>query len=239
MSSRAPKLILNGFTSASATAFLAAVIILLTHSSASSKDAVTCISRTFEESSTVAPLEVEEAAQKGLQRFLNAIPQKDFRHFNFSSRDEFKDAKVGRAFRVFTIQADEVLNCGTDSPLLGLVHPTPMWFFPVISQGDYRTTLTVDLMDTQWRAVGIGNSDLAKSFASILTKWPPSQGYHYVFVRNYQTLSEFVILIRFGTEKVIPLPTAINSWGIKEEKILEPFEVLILLQNSLGKHGLH
>lgn len=239
MSTDVPRRILTEFILASATAFLTAVIILLTHSSASSKDAVACTSRAFEESSTVAPPEVEEAARQGLQRFLNAIPQKDLRHFNFSSQDQFKDAEVGRAFRVFTIQANEVLNCAADSSLLSVVHPTPMWFFPVISQGDYRTILTVDLMDTQWRAVGIGNSDLAKSFASILTKWPPSQGYHYVFVRNYQTLSEFVILIRSGTEKVIVLPTAIKSWRIKEEKILEPSEVLELLKNSLSKRGLH
>lgn len=224
---------------AQATAFFISAIILFTHSPASSKAAFTCISRAFEESSTVAPPEVEQAARGGLQRFLNAIPQKDLRHFNFSSQDEFKDAKLGRAFRIFTIQADEVVNCATDSSLLGLVHPTPMWFFPVISQGVYRTILTVDLMDNHWRAIGIGNSDLSKSFASILTKWPPSLGYHYVFVRNYQTLSEFVILIQSGTLKVIPLPTAMNSLGIKEEKILEPSEVLLLLKNSLSKRGLH
>lgn len=88
-------------------------------------------------------------------------------------------------------------------------------------------------MEHKWAAVGIGDSDLAKSFASVMTQWPRSAGYEYIFVRNYRTLSEFVILIRSNSIKVDPLPNAIISWGLREGKLLEPSEALTLLKKTL------
>jgi YD repeat-containing protein len=78
--------------------------------------------------------------------------------------------------------------------------------------------LTVALMKNEWKAVGVGNSDLAKAFAHVMTDWPASKGYSYVFVRNYQTLSEFIILIHPQETSVIPLPNATKVWGTKGGK---------------------
>jgi hypothetical protein len=199
---------------------------------------VSGISQAFETSVLIAPVEVKRAAQNGLSRFLNAIPGKDLHKFNFHSRDEFKNAQVSSLFRVFIVYPEDIIRGDAKKSLLDLVRPTTIWFFPVISQGEFRTILTVDFIANEWKAIEIGNSDLAKSFTAVITRWPTSKGYHYVFVRNYQTLSEFIILIRYQEVSVIPLATAISSWGLRGEKILELPEALLLLKNSLQKVNL-
>jgi hypothetical protein len=200
------------------------------------KSTPACTSHAFEQSSTQAPAEVREAARQGLQRFLNAIPLNELSQFNFSNSDERKKATVGGTpFRVFALQPDNILNCSPDVPLINLVKPLPIWFFPVISGGEYRTILKVEFIDNKWAAVQIGDSDLAKSFADVIAKWPLSTGYEYIFVRNYQTLSEFIILIHSGTIKVDPLPNAVISWGMREARLLEPSQALTFLKSSLNR----
>jgi hypothetical protein len=194
------------------------------------------VSHASEESNISASPEVlQNAAQKGLPRFLNAITGDKLRQFNFSSQDELKTATLGIPFQVYVVKRNEVLHSPPEISLMDVVHPTPMWFFPIISQGVYRTILTVDRTENDWKAIEIGNSDLANSFASVLSKWPSSEGYQYFFVRNYETLSEFIILINKGKTQVIPLPTAISSLELSEEKILEPSEFLLLLKNRFKK----
>jgi hypothetical protein len=197
------------------------------------------MSQAFDTSALIAPREAELAAQKDLQRFLNSISDWELNAFNFHSRDEFKSAKVGTPFRVFVASPDDVLRGDPKKTLLDLVHPLPEWFFPVISKDEFRTILDVAVIKNEWKAGGIGHSDLAKSFAHVMTKWPASKGYSYVFVRNYQTLSEFIILIHPQKTSVIPLPNAIKVWGLKGEKVLEQSEALFLLKNSLNKVNRH
>jgi hypothetical protein len=191
--------------------------------------------RDFSTYATLAPPEVQKAAERDLQKFLNAIPAKELRIFNFSNPAEFRQAKVGRPFRVFTIQTNDILAYTPRTPLLDLIKPQPTWFFPVIAQDRYRTILTVELVDNEWRAIEIGNSDLAIAFADVRAKFPVTSGYEHIFIRNYQTLSEFVILIRSGSVSVFPLPTAVSSWGLKEARVLEVSEALSLLKTSLQK----
>jgi len=195
-----------------------------------------CTRHAFEQSSTQAPAEVLETARQGLQRFLNSIQPNELRQFNFSNSNELRKATLGGTpFRVFVLQPDNILHCSVDVPLIDLIEPLPRWLFPVISGGEYRTILTVEFIDNKWAAIGIGDSDLARSFAEVTAKWPSSAGYGYLFVRNYQTLSEFMILIHGNTIKVDPLPTADVSWGLRGAKLLEPSEALTLLKNNLNR----
>lgn len=199
-----------------------------------------CTRHAFDTSTTQAPAEAERAARQGLKRFINAIPPNELRQFNFSSVDESQEAILGAmAFRVFVLRPDNILHCASDAPITDLTEPLPMWFFPVTSGTEYRTILRVELIDDRWAATGIGDSDLAKSFAALLVAWPPSTGHEYLFVRNYQTLSEFIILRRAGSMKIYPFPSAAFSWGLREVKLLDPPDALTFLRQGLARQGIH
>jgi len=191
------------------------------------------MSQAFDTSVLIAPKEAELAALEGLQRFLDVISDQKPEEFNFRSPGELKRAKVGTPFRVFVASPDGILQGDPKKSLLELIVPAPIWFFPVISDGESRTILNVEFLENKWKAAGLGDTHLVKPYASVLKKWPSSQGYKHVFVRNYETLSEFVILLHDGEAKVVPLPSAMMSWGLKQERMLELSEAIALLRDRL------
>lgn len=192
-------------------------------------------SHAFEPRDLIVSKEAILAAQEGLQHYLNLLADWELPYFNFHSRDEFKDAKITTPFRVFVVSPNDLLGGDPNKSLIDVVNPRPEWFFPVISNDEYRTILFVNFRDGKWKAVGIGDSDLAKSFARLMKRWPYTDGYNYIFVRNYQTRSEFIILIHPNETRVIPFPNAIAAWGLDDEKILTQLEALTLLRKSLEK----
>jgi hypothetical protein len=68
----------------------------------SSPQAYLCTNSAFDEGSTIAPPEVQEAARKGLDRFLKAIPPQQLLRFNFLNQEELNKATLGTPFREFT-----------------------------------------------------------------------------------------------------------------------------------------
>ena len=94
-----------------------------------------CHQHVFEPSSTRAPAEVKEAAQQGLQRFLNAIPLNQLRQFNFSKPDELKHATLGMPFRAFVLQPANILHCSVDVPIIELVESLPEVALPSCIRG--------------------------------------------------------------------------------------------------------
>ena len=191
------------------------------------------VSQAFDTSALIAPKEAEWAAQEGLQRFLDVISDQKPEEFNFRSPGELKRAKVGAPFRVFVASPDGILRGDPKKSLIDCIYPMPEWFFPVISDGETRTFLGVYFIENKWKAGGLGDTHLVRPYASVLKKWPSSQGYKHVFVRNNETLSEFVILMHGGEAKVVPLPSAMMSWGLKEQKVMEQSEAIALLRDRL------
>jgi hypothetical protein len=172
---------------------------------------------------------VREAAQRDLGRFLAAIPPASLGALNFSSPNELATATLGSPFQLFTLQKADLQRLGPQAPVSELLRPTAIWFFPVVAAGRYRTVFKVDMTEGGWAGTGIGNSDLAPSFGGVLDRWPVSQGYRYIFLRNYETLSEFVVLLRLDTIQILPLPTAMRVLGLKQDNPLAPAKVFALL----------
>jgi hypothetical protein len=197
---------------------------------------LTCgISQAFDTSLLIPPKEAVQAAREGLPRYLQSISDRDLSAFNFHNRDEFKNAKVGTPFRVFGITHVQDRLRDTTKSLMDLIAPGNLWYFPVISKDEYRTILFVDFTENKWKAFGIGDSDLAKSFAHVMADWPASKGYKYVFVGDHPTYSEFIILIHQQKISVIPLPNAVKVWGLKGEKVLDQSEALYLFKKRLNE----
>jgi len=183
-----------------------------------------------------APSVVKEAASKGLGSFLKAIPRQDFGHFNFSSVEEMREAKLGKPFRVHTIVPDRLFAYTPGMPVKDIVSPTPVWLFPVLSRGETRTLLTVDILHGQWRAVAIGSSGLARRWDSVMKLWPSSIGYKHTFVRVFQATADFVLVSDMKESKLVPLESARVSLRLSKEKTYSPSETLIRLQKNVRRN---
>lgn len=161
-----------------------------------------------QEVNEVTASEVVQAAVDGLGYFLERLPTEIIANYGFSSKEELSQATVGDPFRVYTITPDKIMSYNKKIEFSSLISPTSLWLFPVLCHGEVRTILTVDLVQGKQEAVAIGSSRLARQLALIKKKWPSSDGYEHKLVRIYQAKSDFVVLSKDGTTKIIPLYSA-------------------------------
>jgi hypothetical protein len=177
-----------------------------------------------------------EAANGGLMPFLKAIPRGELAHYNFSEREKPEQAVLGRPFKVYTIVPDNILNYERGKDISEVVSATPMWFFPVVLNGEVRTLLIVDIVQGKPKAVAIGSSGLAREWASLLNTMPLSQGYAHAFVRVYQAKSDFMLMRHAGKTLVIPLASAAIALGLEKGKTYDPAETMLRLKKPVEEN---
>ena len=181
---------------------------------------------TLSHTEEVAPDEIMQAARNNLSSFLDAIPASDLPHYGFSTREELAGAILGKPFRVYTIVPDKILAYTPQTQLLPLISPLDLWFFPVLSNGDFKTILTVDKVAGEWQAVAIGSSALARQLEKIQGKWPESQGYEHKFVRIFQALSDFIVVSKNDTVSITPFESGRVALKLKKapEEVYELYK---------------
>lgn len=184
-------------------------------------------------SAAEVPVGAQEAALRGLTSFLKAIPKRDLGHFNFSSQKELDEARLGSPFRVYTIDPEKIFGFTSTMSLNEIISPTRLWFFPIISNDEIRTLLTIDLVDGEWRAVAIGSSGLAKQWASVVSVWPTSKGYKHTFVRVFQASADFVVVSDPKEARMVPLESARISLKIERAKAYNPSEIIPALKKAV------
>lgn len=181
------------------------------------------------------PAEVRAAAESGFKSLLQKIPGEALAYFNFNNLGEVEKSVLGEPFRMFTIPPELILNySGSDMAVEKMISPTPIWIFPVVADGKVRTFITVDLVGGEYQAVSIGSSSLAKEWASVVEKWPPSAGYKHTFVRIYQATSDFILLSQDGQAGgMVALQAARVSLGLGGGEIYNPAQILSALKNPV------
>lgn len=178
-----------------------------------------------------APADVMQAAQDGLIPFLNAIPDQDLGHFNFAKGDILEEAALGEPFRVYTIMPEKILNYSAETNVLDILSPAPLWYFPVVLGDEVRTLLKVGMMGGEWKAVGIGSSELAQEWASLVKGLPPSDGC--TFVRVFQARADFALVRGTGDAKMLLLKSAAIALGLNKGGAYSPSDVIMMLQGPV------
>lgn len=144
------------------------------------------------------PAEVAAAADSGLIRMLNSIPQGFESRYGFDNRDEFDNAYTGAPYRMCTIPPAKL---DIDYRGAATIEPLNVWRFPVICSGSVRSLLTVAQMKGEWRAVEIGAAGLASEFAEFeknLSKKEKTR--NRVLLRLYQFKSDYIGLLDYDRE---------------------------------------
>lgn len=180
------------------------------------------------------PPEVKAAAEQGYRSLLGAIPADALSHFNFTNADQVKQATLGEGFRVHTIPPESILAYDGKTSVHELIVPTSIWFFPVISDGQARTLITVDKVAGGYKAVSIGGSGLALQWAGT-RELSSSGGHERVFVRVYQATADFVVISDGGRARMAPLGAAMMQ-SLKDaggSGLYEPSDIITGLRGTL------
>lgn len=159
-------------------------------------------------------------AQKRLMPFLKAIPDQYLQRYNFKSRQETANARIGAPYQLYTIHPDKIIHYDGKSSIVDMVSPTGEWYFPVMVHNEIRTTFMVALMEGKWEAVDLGGN-LANTWDTVLKKWPPSKGYRHVFVRVFQAAADFAVTSKSGKITIMPLESAARSLGMERGQAIE------------------
>jgi len=184
------------------------------------------------------PLEVIEAARDGLPRFLRAIPPSDLARFNFSTAKEQQEAVLGAAVHLHTIPAHDILGYDGQQAVSELIVPLNIWLFPVISDGQTRTFLTVQRINGDWQAASIGSSGLAAQWADVQSAYPEQSGYHATLVRVFQATSDFVLLEQPQKKEagLIALQSASAVLGLRDSVMHDPAHVVRAMQEPVRRN---
>jgi len=176
---------------------------------------------------------VLQAAQEGLSEFLESIPAHELTYYGFQSLEELSQAELGVPFRVYTILPDELEKYRFPDSLGDILRETPIWFVPVLVEGERRVILTVTPAGEKWETVGLSGARLAselEDFYSHISEEMESAGVSGVsslkFVRVFQAASDFIFLQTEIDEYLKPFSSASLALGLEKQGLLLPVEII-------------
>jgi hypothetical protein len=137
---------------------------------------------------------VQAVARTALESFLNKIPPGREIDYGFRNRGEFELAIVGTPVRVLTLHPDSMRD-GID-PKRSYMTPLNEWRVPVIIEGEFRTLLTVSIVNNALKAVELGGELLAREMMEF---WENEPGGRKAMLRLYQLRCDFLVLDRDGS----------------------------------------
>lgn len=158
-------------------------------------------------------LEVYQAAERDLPRFIGGIAMGEEPTYGFLNREECQRIRLGRPYQLITIDPD--IRNGRYTQRFSHFRPLPVWRFPLICGGTIRSLFTVARVRGQWKGVALGAACLAKEINNLETAMTAEQlGKRRSFVRLFQMGMDFILIsdsdhpddLRAGT--LIPLISA-------------------------------
>jgi hypothetical protein len=128
-----------------------------------------------------APLEVIQAAEEGLPRYLGIISKGDVEDFGFSEDDNLDEAVLGRPFLLYVLTRAAVENYREGDTIYEVLEEGATWYFPIMIGDEIKCMLLVEQMDNYWEAVACGGAGLARKIHLVRKVWPISEGYDPIF----------------------------------------------------------
>jgi hypothetical protein len=173
---------------------------------------------------TAPPVDIEKAALKGLEGFVDL--------------EKYQSFQLGEGFRVHTVHPKNLLE-DSGLALQKMIVPLDMWRFIVLENSQPKGLLTMAKVEGQWQAVSFGAADLAAEIQTVKNAWPKEDGFGFRFVRIYQARSDFMEIRKAGESLgYAPLAAAKLSLSLQnfqlepavllhDSEILEPLKRLV------------
>jgi hypothetical protein len=117
------------------------------------------------------------AAEKGLQKFLQKIPNESKTIYGFDLNDSLELACLGKPFNLYKISPSGITQFEPGNSVNSIISKTNLWYFPVILNNEIKSLLVVDTLNGKWTAVSLGYKKLAGELSKIRKQWPESKGF--------------------------------------------------------------
>ncbi|MCK4766604.1 MAG: hypothetical protein KAW12_30710 [Candidatus Aminicenantes bacterium] len=174
-----------------------------------------------------APMEVVQAAQKGIANFAKVGPQ-------LAKPAALDNTGLFYGFQVYTVDPEEFVHV---SSLDGILKPTGLWRFVLAKDNQPLSLLTVARVEDSWTAVSIGAAQLAAEVKSVIERWPAEAGYDFRFIRIYQARCDFIQVSK-DNRTVGLIPLAASRQTLKMDDDFDPGRVLRFSEIQVPLQGI-
>lgn len=117
--------------------------------------------------------DIDEVAAAALETFGMLVTEQNCEGLGFSSPDEVQVATLGEPVRVFRIRLDDLQECeertsflyeelATETFLDELLSGGDQYIYPVMVEGEVRSSLVVEWVNEKWEATQFGGSNLVR-----------------------------------------------------------------------------
>ena len=183
--------------------------------------------------------EVLNSASKDLFFYLEKIPIGHENNYGFHNREEFKLAKLGKPFQMYTIDSQFLISSAKTSKEVFI--PLNEWRVPVVVKERYRALLTVSYHKKILKIVAFGASNLAAELENIEQKKISiilkQSKFKRLILRVYQLHSDFVLLTdnnpNLNIYNIFPLESASRFLNLKQKELGSSKTLINILYNKL------
>jgi len=177
---------------------------------------------------------VMTAAQQGLPQFIALIPAGHAESYGFSTDDNLQTCTIGKPFQMLTLSADFY----NSDYVAGKTYVVPgkIWRVPVISNGAYRTLLTVAGENSNYNAVDMGGAGLATELQQ--KSAGASKDDNYYLLRVYPLSADFFVDAKTSSladATFIPLSSAYMAMPSLKNKSYSMDEILTVIKSALNQ----
>ncbi|HXS38099.1 MAG TPA: hypothetical protein VN721_15455 [Flavipsychrobacter sp.] len=177
---------------------------------------------------------VMRTAQQELPRFMALIPADHANLYGFSTDDNLQTCTVGKPFQMLALNAD--FYNGNYVAGKTYIVPGKVWRVPVISNGAYRTLLTVAGDNGNYNAVDIGGAGLATELQQ--KSAGASKDDNYYLLRVYPLSADFFVDAKTSSladASFIPLSSAYMAIPSLQNKSYSMDEILAVIKSTLNQ----
>ena len=117
---------------------------------------------------TLAPLPTADAAAaQGLEILRAVVATQDAGELGFASREDVARAALGPPMPVFVVGLDALRAYAAGADAKRIVEPVKSVVYPVLVDGEVRSSITVEGQDSGWSMASVGNSALVMAVAKV------------------------------------------------------------------------
>ena len=176
------------------------------------------------------------AATEGLQTLRALVDDQNFRDLGFESRDEAATATLGEPIRVYLVRLDQLRDFQPEGDASKLLTDTSEIIFPVLSNGQARSSITLARTDGKWTSAAFGGASVIKQIAKVRSGLTPPQGGAAAFVKVPALNVYFVSQVGAGAELMLTPLTDQPDYRLKEGGTVSAREAFLALVPAAKAH---
>jgi hypothetical protein len=121
-----------------------------------------CISCSCGPEAPTTPGNKEETASESLEIFKRLVTRDNYDSLGFESFDELSRVELGEPLQYFLVHLKDLLGYQSGGDPNKILNGGDMWLYPVLVDGNARSSIELVKKDNRWKAVSFGYPNLTR-----------------------------------------------------------------------------